>query len=119
MLFSSLRLLKSMLSKLIYNKYSALNVFKYFKDLGLDPSSKDKYSQTCLYYTCREGKILCSRYLIDECHLRVNEIDLYGQNPIYYAVREGRLDAVQLMIEKGSDINIEDKYGQNCIFFTQ
>ena len=28
MLFSSLRLLKSMLSKIIYNKYSALNVFK-------------------------------------------------------------------------------------------
>ena len=58
--------------------------------MGLDPNAKDKYSQTCLYYTCREGKILCSRYLIDECHLRVNEIDLYGQNPINYAVREGR-----------------------------
>ena len=91
MLFSSLRLSKRIPSKLIYNKkYSALNVFKYFKELCLDPSSKDKYSQMCLYYTCREGKILCSRYLIDECHLRVNEIDLYGQNPIYYAVREGR-----------------------------
>ena len=85
MLFSSLRLSKRIPSKLIYNKkYSALNVFKYFKELGLDPSSKDKYSQTCLYYTCREGKILCSRYLIDECHLRVNEIDLYGQKEYHF-----------------------------------
>ena len=50
MLFSSLRLSKRIPSKLIYNKkYSALNVFKYFKELGLDPSSKGKYSQTCLY----------------------------------------------------------------------
>lgn len=86
--------------------------------MGLDPNSKDKYSQTCLYYTCREGKVECSKYLIDECGLRVNEIDLYGQNPIYYAVRENKIDVVKLMIEKGSDINLEDKYGQNCIFYS-
>ena len=93
-------------------------MFKYFRELGLNPHSKDKYNQTCLYYTCREGKIDCSKYLIEECGLRVNEIDVYGQNPIYYAVREGRMEVVKLMIEKGSNINIEDKYGQNCIFYS-
>lgn len=86
--------------------------------MGLDPNSKDKYSQTCLYYTCREGKVQCCKFLIDECGLRVNEIDLYGQNPIYYAVRDGKTEVVRLMIEKGSDINLEDKYGQNCIFYS-
>ena len=86
-------------------------MFKYFRELGLNPHAKDRYNQTCLYYTCREGKIECSKFLIDECGLRVNEIDVYGQNPIYYAVRDGRMDVVKLMIEKGSDINIEDKYG--------
>jgi ankyrin repeat protein len=95
----------------------ALEVFKYLKSLGLDPNEKDNYEQTCLYYTCRDGKNLCCEYLIDECKLNPNEIDIYGQNPIYYAVRDGRIDTIKLMIEKGANINIEDKYGQNCIFY--
>ena len=32
--------------------------------------------------------------------------------------KRGRMEVVKLMIEKGSDINIEDKYGQNCIFYS-
>ena len=95
----------------------ALEVFKYLKSLGLDPNEKDNFEQTCLYYTCRDGKNLCCEYLIDECKLNPNEIDIYGQNPIYYAVRDGRIDTINLMIEKGANINIEDKYGQNCIFY--
>ena len=95
----------------------ALEVFKYLKSLGLDPNEKDKFEQTCLYYTCSYGKNLCSEYLIDECKLDPNEIDTYGQNPIYYAVRDGRIDTINLMIEKGANINIEDNYGQNCIFY--
>ena len=102
---------------LIKEDSDALNVFKFLKELGLDPKEKDKFQQTCLYYTCREGKTLCCEYLIDECNLNPNEIDIYGQNPIYYAVRDGKLETIKIMIEKGANINIEDKYGQNCIFY--
>ena len=41
---------------LIKEDSDALNVFKFLKELGLDPKEKDKFQQTCLYYTCREGK---------------------------------------------------------------
>ncbi len=104
-------------ASLIKEDKDALKVFKYLKESGLDPKEKDKFQQTCLYYTCREGKKLCCEYLIDECGLNPNEIDIYGQNPIYYAVRDGKLDTIKIMIEKGANINIEDKYGQNCIFY--
>ena len=104
-------------ASLIKEDKDALKVFKYLKESGLDPKEKDKFQQTCLYYTCREGKKLCCEYLIDECGLNPNEIDIYGQNPIYYAVRDGRIDTINLMIEKGANINIEDNYGQNCIFY--
>jgi hypothetical protein len=73
--------------------------------------------QTCLYYTCREGKNLCSKYLVEECGLNVNEIDIYGQTPIYYCVRDNKLETVKLMIELGANINIEDKFGQTCLFY--
>ena len=61
---------------LIKEDSDALNVFKFLKELGLDPKEKDKFQQTCLYYTCREGKSLCCKYLIDECNLNPNEIDI-------------------------------------------
>ena len=31
--------------------------------------------------------------------------------PLYWAARQGKEGAVQLLIEKGADINIKDKYG--------
>ena len=97
----------------------ALEVFKYLKSLGLDPNEKDKFEQTCLYYTCRDGKNLCCEYLIDECKLDPNEIDTYGQNPIYYAVRDGRIDTINLMIEKGANINQIDKKKMTPYIFAE
>jgi hypothetical protein len=83
----------------------------------VNPGIKDHLKQTCLYYTCREGKNQCSKYLVEECGLNANEIDIYGQTPIYYCVRDNKLETVKLMIELGTNINIEDVYGQTCLFY--
>ena len=102
---------------LIKTDADALNICKYLVEIGVKPSHKDKYDQTCLYYTVREGKLETSKYLIENCKLPINEKDIYGQNPIYYAARDGHLDLCRLLVEKGSDVNLEDKYGQTCIFY--
>ena len=102
---------------LIKNDNDALNVFKYFYEIGVDPTYKDKHEQTCLYYTCREGKYLTSKFLIEECNVAINDKDIYGQNPIYYAAREGKLNVCELLVEKGADVNLEDKFGQSCLFY--
>ena len=104
-------------ASLIKDDAQALEIFKYLKSKNVSPNLKDKFEQTCLYYTCREGKNLCSEYLVEECGLNVNEIDIYGQTPIYYCVRDHKLETVKLMIKLGTNINIEDKYGQNCLFY--
>ena len=57
------------------------------------------------------------QYLIQQCNLPVNEKDIFGQTPIYYACREGRLDVVKLLIDSGSNINLDDNYGQTCLFY--
>ena len=102
---------------LVKKDLDALNICKYLVEIGVKPSHKDKYEQTCLYYCVREGKYETSKYLIEECNLPINEKDIYGQNPIYYAARDGHLNLCQLLVEKGSDVNLEDKYGQTCIFY--
>ena len=39
-----------------------------------------------------------------------------GQNTIYYSYREGHINLWELFIEKVTDVNLEDKFGQTCIF---
>ena len=102
---------------LVKNDLDALNICKYLVEIGVKPSHKDKYDQTCLYYTVREGKYETSKYLIEECKLPINEKDIYEQSPIYYASRDGHLNLCQLLVEKGADVNLEDKYGQTCIYY--
>ena len=102
---------------LIKDDNDALNICKYLSKIGVNPLFKDKYEQTCLYYTVREGKYLTSKYLIEDCKLPINEKDIYGQNPIYYCAREGHLNLCQLLVEKGSNVNLEDKFGQTCIYY--
>ena len=46
----------------------------------------------------------------------INDKDIYGQNPIYYAAREGHLNLCELLFEKGTDINLEDKFYKCRIF---
>ena len=104
-------------ASLIKDDSKALEVFKYLKSKGLSPNLKDKFEQTCLYYTCREGLNQCTKFLVEEGGLNVNEIDAYGQTPIYYCVRDHKIETVNLMIELGANINIEDKYGQTCLFY--
>ena len=105
------------MAALIKDDSQALEIFKYLKSKGVNPGIKDHLKQTCLYYTCREGKNQCSKYLVEECGLNANEIDIYGQTPIYYCVRDNKLETVKLMIELGTNINIEDVYGQTCLFY--
>lgn len=97
--------------------FRALNVMKYLRDLGVDPTDTDKLHQSSLYYTSREGKLECCRFLLEECKLPLNEKDIYGQTPLYYAAREGRIEIVQLFVDHGADVNVEDKYAQNCLFY--
>ena len=76
---------------------------KYFLDLGIDPLYKDTIGQTALYYAAREGKFLCSKLLVElGCPL--------NETPIYYASREGKLDILEMFIDSGADIFIEDKF---------
>ena len=105
------------MAALIKDDSQALEIFKYLKSKEVNPGIKDHLKQTCLYYTCREGKNQCSKYLVEECGLNANEIDIYGQTPIYYCVRDNKLETVKLMIELGTNINIEDVYGQTCLFY--
>ena len=104
-------------SALIKDDNQALKVFKYFYSKGINPSKKDKNEQTCLFYTCREGKKICCNYLVNKCKLNINDKDIFGQTAIFYCVRGNKINTTKLMIKLGADLNIQDIFGQSCLYY--
>lgn len=53
------------------------------------------------------------------CDLRVDprQADSLNQTPLYYAVREGHAEVIDLLLEKGLNLNHIDTYGQTPIFY--
>ena len=104
-------------SALINDDNQALKVFKYLHSKGINPSKKDKNEQTCLFYTCREGKKICCNYLVNKCKLNINDKDIFGQTAIFYCVRGNKINTTKLMIKLGADLNIQDIFGQSCLYY--
>jgi ankyrin repeat protein len=72
---------------LIRDDNISLEVMRYFiEQYHVDPTWEDKYEQTPLFYTARNGLLITTAYLIDKGCL-VNEADKHNQTPIFYAAR--------------------------------
>jgi ankyrin repeat protein len=68
-----------------------------------------KRGSTPLHRACSAGKTDKLRQLLDKDPGRINEPDRFGISPVQYAAGWGRLPAVQLLIDRGCDINQAQK----------
>jgi ankyrin repeat protein len=60
---------------------------KYFiEKLEIDPTWRDKYNQTTIFYTARNGLFRTTEYLIEK-QVSIDDEDLNDQTPIFYAAR--------------------------------
>jgi len=60
---------------------------KYFVDeLNVDLSWEDKFYQTPLFYSVRQGLYFTTKFLIDK-GADVNHLDKHKQTPLFYAAR--------------------------------
>ena len=68
--------------------------------------------RTALHYACLYGHTSVAEYLM-KCSAEVNSRDKVGSLPIHYACGwKGHLDAVKLLIGKGSDFTSTNDVGQ-------
>lgn len=77
----------------------------------------DINNQSCLFSACREGNNYIIDFFVEHCKLDINHIDIYGQNCLFTAIRKGSIGTVNHLIEKGCNVNIQDKKGQHSLFY--
>ena len=69
-----------------------------------------------LHSASQDGNIQLAQYLIEDQKVNVNVTDDNGYTPLMYAAGRLRFDVVNLLIEKGADVNLErSDYAQTAL----
>ncbi len=74
-------------------------------------AKENKFLTCCIaghapvHYAAIYGHDALMRYLIEDCHIDVNEPDLYGLTPVHYAVIYRNYDMLKYLIKKNANIN--------------
>ncbi len=88
-----------------------------------DPPKKPSYStqKNCepamtIISTIQDGYIQTLRFLLKSEGENPNQCDETGETPLMLAARKGRVEALQLLIEAGADLDARNEAGQTALF---
>ena len=103
----------------LVNDIQCLEILKYFiQEQNINPLEIDKNQQNILFYTCAEGLLECTKYLLENNFgISINATDINGNTPLFYAVRNNNFEIVKYLVEeKNCNINIINKENKNCLY---
>lgn len=82
--------------------------------LGADPNAQDNDGDNCLIYLPQEpAGIRLYKFFLELPNINVNLANRAGDTPLHYAARcFAPLEAVQMMLDKGADVNARNHGGQ-------
>lgn len=101
------------------SKKFSIHIFESFIH-GLDKkirliSAPDKKIAE-LYKACKEGNLAnLQQILSDEDNIDVNMADYDGRTPLHIARAENNTDCVKLLLEKGADPTLQDRWGNIAV----
>ncbi|KAH0559618.1 hypothetical protein GP486_003868 [Trichoglossum hirsutum] len=84
----------------------------------MDTDGKDELGQTQLSWAARLGYEVAVQLLVDWEQVVVDSRDIYERTPLWWAASRGHEAVVRLLLEKGADVNAEDKskYGLTALY---
>ncbi len=90
------------------------DILKFLEENKLNLSQKDKQGTTPLMLAASRGKTDFVAYWLDKNE--VNAVSSEGQTALSNAVAFNSPEVVQLLLDKGADVKVKNKEGQNLYF---
>lgn len=84
-----------------------IKVVQLLLSASADVNAKDNYGYTALHYAAEKGQIKVIKALLTRKDVNIN-IERCG-TPLYKAAEYGQIGAVNLLLDKGADINARDR----------
>eukprot|EP00026_Physarum_polycephalum_P004566 Phypoly_transcript_04588.p1 GENE.Phypoly_transcript_04588~~Phypoly_transcript_04588.p1 ORF type:complete len:601 (+),score=91.42 Phypoly_transcript_04588:309-2111(+) len=82
------------------------------RKLSLSQQIFDKLSHPLiLCNTAAKGDLIKLKLLVEEEKFNVNDPDYDGRTPLHLAAEEGHLETVKYLVQRGANINVEDRWG--------
>lgn len=97
---------------LIDDSIETLN--KYIAQHGLH--ELDENSRGLLSVLILEGRFALALFLIKSTEIDINQKDKNGYTPLHFAVQNNAYDVVKALLQKGANVNIQDKFGNTPLF---
>ena len=72
---------------------------------GFDPNAVDDKGNSALYLALRYKSLKVAQVLIDDPHIRLNQLNPSNENALMIACLQGDLGIVKMMVDKGAEIN--------------
>jgi len=69
----------------------------------------DNYGWTALHYSAYRGSVLLVSYLVETLKIPVDTPDKSDRTPLHIAVCGGRLEAIELLLRIGANVDAKDK----------
>ena len=82
-----------------------VNTVKNLIQRGFDPNTPDPKGQNALYLALREPSLKVAKLLIDTPKIDLDAKNAVDESPLMMAALKGHTELVQLLINKGADIN--------------
>ena len=88
---------------------------KFFANEGTDIKLKTNDGQNCLHTAADNAHLSLCKTLIEEHNFDVLETDNDGWTALHKSAEKGNYELFQFLTEKGTDIQLKTKDGQNCL----
>ena len=90
-------------------------LFQFLTEKGTDIQLKTKDGQNCLHIAAENGHLNLCKTLIEEHNFDVQETDNDGWTALHESGGKGNNKLFKFLTEKGTDIQLKTKDGQNCL----
>jgi ankyrin repeat protein len=87
---------------------------------------KNQNDESCFFIACKNGSYEIVEYILSICkssnkfsnYNPLSDRDAKNMTPLHVASRANHLQVLELLIENGADVNVEDKYEKLPIHYS-
>ncbi|XP_067653690.1 uncharacterized protein [Haliotis asinina] len=95
--------------------YRHRDVVEFLVGRGADVSLVDSDGDNFLHWACRGGDLETVKLILSMNVVDINSRGQYSMTPVMMAARYGHGDVLKFLVDRGADVSLVDKWGNNFL----